>query len=1401
MASARFRPTRAGIVNLWDYRDQEFSFADGRLVLRGPNGSGKTKALEVLFPFVLDGRIEPRRLNPFAGEERTMKSNLLYRGDDSVHAYVWMEFARGSADDPEAVTVGIGMRASRQNDKVTRWHFVADGRVGVDFSLLGSGDQPVTKKQLAEQIGGDAICDRPVDYRAAIDARLFGLGAQRYDQLITLILTLRRPQLAKNLDPKGLSQALTDGLRPLDDHLVLEAARSFSDMEEVGRALEGLTEADQATQAFVGVYTKYLRQQARTDVEQVARRFESVAAARTALTDAVAERALRQRSREEAEERLVSAERALDLARAELDTLQRSGAYEGKQQLDDLAAVVADLRKSTDQQADRARKAQTGLAQRAEEAAQSATRVTLAIDALARAEADLQSAAEDAGITWAALPDTDRGDQITAAVRGHAEERSGDVRVVREALSAVERATTERQRAERAADRGRELLEVATAAVKEAEAAAALARSECATAVRRWWTGHSTLYARVGVSSDLFVALHEAVATIGDEEAPGFPEILAEHTDEPLDDVRARRARAESAAERAAATVADLTTDRARVADERDDAPPPFAARTDDRSGHSGAPLWRLVRFADGVSATEGAGIEAALAGANLLDGWVPAADGPLPEHDSERFLVPLPPELRPTGPTLADVLVPEPDAGVPEGRVAALLSSIALQTDSDAVVAVGVDGRFAVGVQVGRHTKTDAEFVGTTARQRRREQRLRELDTAIEQARRDHDAALADAAAAADLVTALTAAGRALPRTSSVLTALRTVSEAAGALRTRDEAAGATQRELDQAIADLAVHDRKMRDVAARHRVPDPHPGGGAARWQPGLDSLAAAIRHFETRGDLVVRCRRDREKEIEHQREADDRHAEARDVAEEFAEEAAIAQEKLALQVQGLETLRDKLGAGADEIDADIARARARIESSTAEQRAARKAQEAAIGAIGRAEGAHGAAVESLRGALTETRSDAQRLAPYARRDLLDLLGVAGTHTWPASDAAWLTTDQLVYRIETDPAHTDAEDAVPVTVVPGEVAALHADLDAATAAVKVSEAAGKSTRSALTGALQDFDARLASAGQDYRLRWDAADGLTTVTVQHDQGRSSIGEFAAMIARARDEQQLLLTDSERRILEDALLTGLAQQIHERTVDARELIAQMSSEMRERRMSSGNTIGVHWVLADNLDEPARAVSKLLDRDASALGPEELATIRAHFATRIRALRAAHPERAYPEILTEALDYRRWRVFSLTLTTGDGAEERLTAARHGALSGGEQSVSLHLPLFAAAHAMLSSADPHAPRLLGLDEAFAGVDDNGRSELLGLSVQFDLDLFMTGYDLWVTYADVPGCAHYDLSHSTPEHSVSATLMVWDGGMLMSEHDGTDLARALGSPLRRRVLEPGGLDLAGV
>jgi hypothetical protein len=92
-------------------------------------------------------------------------------------------------------------------------------------------------------------------------------------------------------------------------------------------------------------------------------------------------------------------------------------------------------------------------------------------------------------------------------------------------------------------------------------------------------------------------------------------------------------------------------------------------------------------------------------------------------------------------------------------------------------------------------------------------------------------------------------------------------------------------------------------------------------------------------------------------------------------------------------------------------------------------------------------------------------------------------------------------------------------------------------------------------------------------------------------------------------------------------------------------------------------------------------------------------------------------------------------------------------------------------------------------VALDEAFAGIDDPGRTELLGLTTQFDLDLLMTGFDLWATYRTVPACAHYELKHSATEHTVSALLMVWDGTHTLVERGAEDLAGALGSPKTRR------------
>ncbi|WP_319463582.1 TIGR02680 family protein [Micromonospora sp. RTP1Z1] len=1364
-AVRRFAPTRAGIINLWDYRDEEFLFVDGWLVLRGPNGSGKTKALEVLFPFVLDGRIEPRRLNPFASEDRTMKSNLLYRGQEVTHAYVWMEFGDGE----EYVTVGIGLRAHRHVDRVTRWHFVADGRVGVDFSLLDADDRPLNRRDLLDRLGADAVRDSAEGYRQLVDARLFGLGPARYEQLLDLVLTLRKPQLAKDLNPVELSRTLQRGLRPVEDHLLVEAARSFDDMEAVARTLEGLVVADAATAAFLTVYSTYLRTHARAAADTLTARRNAVATQSAALGDAHRTADAAAEAESEAGTRLRAVEGEPGRLRAHLDSLKASAAYQSHEQLADLERHVHDLAEAAERADDAAAAEETAVARRRTEWERATVATRDARAAADRLAAELLLDAETAGITWSA--DDAAPDDLAARITARAAARRDDVRAVREQVARHDQA--ERDHSRSAADAAGATAAAADAeqAERRAEDAVAQARARLRAQIGQWAQGNAGLLADLACP-ELASALAAAVDTTGEPGAQTLREVYAEAT---AAAVTRRRDRLAALAARRAALAdrrAEVAAERDRIAAEHDDAPPVPVTRPATRTGRPGAPLWRLVRFADGVTGADAAATEAALHAAGLLDAWLhpdpETAATALAGDDLDGYLLPLPPHRRPTGATLADVLAPEEQEDVPAGRINEVLASVALadratpQASAEvgtAPVTVGVDGRYAQGVGVGRFAKASCEYIGATARAARRAARVAECDRQLATIDADLGAVDRDRASVEALLAAVDAAAAQLPAPAPVHAALRELDRAAATLRARQEASAAAAARLDQTLAERAAAAAALRRTAAERSLPVDR-----------VYDTAEAVDRFEKRGVRLESARPAAARAAEQEDQARQRHDEAVDRFTAAQDIARTARSRHRDKAEAYRTLRDSVGADAERVLADVARtadgiteAEQAVEQARTQLGAARERRVAALTRVELGE-------QAVTAAVAEAQHDAQRLRPYAQPDLLGLLRCPTDLRWPVGAPGDQSGSEL------DP----------------QVAALHEAILAATRELSPTETSLKQSATRLTTALTELQAQLPAAGLDHRPEWDTADGVIVVRVADEQGLTPVAHFADRIARERRDQEQLLTDSEQRVLEDALLGQLARQIHHRTIEARDLVAAMDSQMRARRMSSGLTVGVGWRLADDLDAEQRDVCKLLERDPARLGPAQLTTMRRHFAARIKTARATAPERPYRELLGDVLDYRQWRTFAFTLHRPGGGTEALTRARHSQLSGGEQSVSLHLPLFAAANALFGSARPDAPRLLGLDEAFAGVDDTGRGELMALAKQFDLDLFMTGYDLWATHPAVSGAAHYDLSHSAVEHAVSTVLLVWDGSTNVADFDGT-LARALGSPETRRA--PGG------
>ena len=679
MTEIRFKPVRAGIINLWDYFDEEFVFADGRLALRGHNGSGKTKALEVLFPFVLDGSLDARRLDPFSGENRTMKANLLYRGQDSEHGYVWMEFARPG----ETVTLVVGLSAHKNMDRPRPSFYVTGKRMGIDFGLLSADSRPLTAKQLTAILGRDAhYGDKRGAYQDAVDARLFGLGRERYAQLLDLLIALRRPLLAKDLDPGKVSETLTAGLSPVDDDLVTQAARDFENLAAVQKQYDDLAAADAAVRAFLDQYVSYLRVHTRHELDQVAARMSAAAGSLAAIGNAA-----REVSRADSQEQWwrqaeAGAKTSIETCQARLFALRDRDGYKDHEKLALRRGHLEQEKRDLAAEQARLGRARANVSDLAAEAARVADRLAEVGRAADRHARRLAETADSSGISRDGSA-ADTGDDLPVTAKARAAARRDDIREVRDHLARVRDAERDRDSAESSLGTARQSMETCETSCREADERLAAARADL-----------SARAGSLGGPVDRRRALRRRHRRPGRTARGGAGRDRRTGRAEPGRAVRHADRRARPCADRAgpAARTRDadlgeaaarLASERETVAGERDDGPPASDLRPANRAERAGAPLWRLADFRPGVDADTAAAIEGALYGAGLLTAWVHpdpsltmAAVG---AAEADGYLVALPPAARPAGRTLADVLVPEQQDMVAPGLVEAVLASIAL--------------------------------------------------------------------------------------------------------------------------------------------------------------------------------------------------------------------------------------------------------------------------------------------------------------------------------------------------------------------------------------------------------------------------------------------------------------------------------------------------------------------------------------------------------------------------------------------------------------------------------------------------------------------------------------------------------------------------------------------------
>ncbi|MFD4538063.1 TIGR02680 family protein [Kitasatospora sp. NPDC058397] len=1325
----RFQQLRLGLIGIWEYEEQEFVSYGHGLILRGRNGAGKTKVMEVTSPLLLDAVLSARRLDPFGSTARPMRDNLLHRGRTQRVGYSWCEYGRVAEDGShEYVTIGIGMRASTsvKGGLHKPWFFVTEKRVGQDFDLFNEHRQPHLRKQLEARLGPQSVFEDRREYRAAVAERLFGFSSGSLASLVELLLVLRKPKLSENFNGEKLSRMLSNGLPPvstvlLDDLAVRfdQLARDRKDLAQQERHLLGM-------QAFQSVYTRYARRWTRNLADHVVKAEQSLDAAT--------------RGRDKASDELAEAEKALDQATGErrqlkerheklqtaLGELRSNPLMEQHELLSRLQEQAEEAKAKLPELQERYKKAETAVTDAASAADGKRQRLIVAAAALGKAE-------ELSAVRAAQTRIEDTHTQCVPVIRttpqeaedtllGHVQARASVLERAVELATSVQKVQAAFDHANEAFQKSRTLCNASRKAMGDHE-------TEVANQVALLREGLSDWGDRCReflLTDDELTELNTAVPTFGLPGASTLSQELTRLAKRLYEQLAIAAAGLESDWRRVGNDQKALTRTRLRVAQETDPLPaPPPHRRRDRTAAADGAPLWRLLEFAPHLTDSERTGLESSLLGSGVLDAWVTSSGAVL---DSSTLDTVLPADRAPVpGPSLTTVLQPVDNPMVPVEVTARVLAGLALArpgTPPPSGDWIATDGSWRIGPAHGRTAVSEPAYIGAAAREAERQRRLRVLDEQIAEL----DAMLLDLderlettrGRQNDLASEYEdAAGLDVPLRSrqQELATARKVFEAHDKQRELDEAAAAgRKRELEDAGAALDLYARE-RATATR------------------LDLLASerhALQEYRTSLDELFR-------KVEAWAHREQQYEDADNLLSICQTHLAVVDKDQKTAIRDASQKREQydvrrrvVGADVDSVLAELAIAQKALADTAKQQENNDRMVERATERAVRRKAAHEqsiALVEQRQELLNDRSGDYDRLQQLG---FMELVSAMGSVPSPETSAA-VRARAVLPELAKDPGDQGALDQA---------------------------------RDDVDQARHQLEREL--AGQDWTVRSGNDERLVTVRLIHNGRSHTITQALAVVETEVRERSRLLDASEHDLFTEVLLGQVGDHLRRRRAGAKALVGEMNRLLGLRRTASGQVMRLVWEPDPEKGRETREALDTLDKQASRFLPD---SAREHLITflgqQIATAREAEGGTDWKAHLRAALDYRTWSRIRVQYKTGPQQKWiDIDAGMHGKGSGGEKAVMLQLPLFAAAAAHYTGAAPTAPRPVYLDEAFAGIDAEMRGECMGLLVELDLDFVMASHDEWGFYEEVPGVATYQLFRDPQTEGVLTTPIIWDG-----------------------------------
>ena len=1338
----KWKMYRLGFRNFWLYDKEDFLIPEGHLLLRGSNASGKSITTQSFIPFILDGNRSPERLDPFGSRDRKMDYYLLGDGEkEESTGYLFLEFKK--QDLEVYTTIGVGLRAQRGKG-LDFWGFcLCDGRrIGEnDFELyekLGKQMLPLSKQKLKNKLADpENWAETPGAYKKLVNDRLYGFrDLRQFDQMVQLLIKVRAPKLSKDaFRPEEVKKILNDALQVLTDDDLSAMVSTMERMDELTATLQSSRAARQSAGYIRTEYNRYnqcilgkkgkayldARERSRAKQAQLTQQENTQQAQQEALE---AQRAAQEKAKETLLQ--VKAQREAmgedDLAQKQerLEALKQTAMQQGNRLEDDQNSLkrVEDTISRREVQ----RRTHREELQNQEQAVEADRKELAAVNQLLQLETHGDAAISSEYIAPLRAALKTRKEFITRGQKA-IEQRDyagGQLDFYAQALEEANRKQT--------------LLE---ARAQEAQTQEREERDRLIEDFARWQSGSQEL-----VLDEADTALLQQ--SLSRYRVPSDWTVIQQRLNEQYQQssIRLEKQFLDCGLKKDALTEKiQKTTYELNQIQNQPEPNPPRREQTEalriqlTMRGIPHSAFYEAVDFAPQLSQSERDRLEAQLMDAGLLDALLVPQDcrgelEPLLEEYPDRFLLP--------GEKVDDPitsLLPIP-GGFAEKEVQQCLSAIS-QSDLSAQTALLPDGRFRSGMVTGRsHGFEPAGYVGAAARKANRQRKIDELTRTLaeqEKALRKLEQEVQKNGARR---AALEEEWQNCPGSKDLDAAIETLNDANRNLNGAQADAQAKNVQYQQAKQEYDRLETWCREQC--RGLPYARTRDGYREAMDAWSDYSEVLNRLEQKLQMHQSIQR-RYEELEEELEQDnDQWADRRRAVNLSRQEL----EKTKAVIQELQTFLDR--------PENAERAR-RIRELEAERQRQENAERTAAGECIRLS----TTLQNLAQRIRELSEEAQTLSKeaglredYFREELA--LGLVEKMSGQENADLGTLASQAFGLIQPNDRERSAEQL------------------------------GETLRGNLqrnNSTLLSFHPKLAPIFES------AADGVLRqrllLTMLKDGKEMSLYQFMDSLDADITLTESVLEENDRRLFENILLETISQKLRSRIRDSENWCSEMSRRMSALDTSMGMRFSLDWKpkKAENPQElDTEKLVNLLKKDQALLTQQDREMVSRHFRSRVQSARSLAVESDgnanYADLIRLVLDYRTWFEFRLFFQRDGEQKKELTNRVFSKFSGGEKAMAMYVPLFAAVSAQYQKANETCPKMIALDEAFAGVDDRNISAMFALVGDLGFDYIMNSQALWGCYPNVRDLNIVELLRPANASFVTLLRYHWNGSVRQLE-----------------------------